>query len=437
MPTKDATELDAKATAKLLIDVLGEAEILQIARDCRFIKRQRDVTALGLLVACMSTLGSGVARWLADILRTFNAMTGKSVQYKPFHKQLSKRQFPEFIRRVLERILSELTMPVLESLPKGKLSKFVDIRLHDGSSFALKDDLAGVWPGRFTKVSPAAVELHVTMSALADNPVSIVLAADKDSERAYAPKATDLKGVLLLEDRGYQDRRFFRDTQDAGGFYIVRGTKNIVPTILTAHDESGRRLRHLEGKKLSWARLPAHHVDLEIEWSGKGQTYRGRLVVLYKKGKRNRKTFVYLHTNLSRTEFSIAEVGLLYRLRWQVELLFKEYKSHANLHRFDTVKAPIAEGLIWASIAVATLKRSITHMAERILQVELSTQRAAGAAKHYLDDVLRSLLQNGRFLIRVLRRTLHFFANNLRRAHPARDRKKGRLAAGLRHMAAA
>jgi IS4 transposase len=34
----------------------------------------------------------------------------------------------------------------------------------------------------------------------------------------------------------------------------------------------------------------------------------------------------YLHTNLERAEFSAQEVGILYPLRWQIELLFKECK---------------------------------------------------------------------------------------------------------------
>ena len=52
-----------------------------------------------------------------------------------------------------------------------------------------------------------------------------------------------------------------------------------------------------------------------------------------------------LVTNLARSRFSAEQVGQLYRLRWQVELLFKEWKSYANLHAFDTSKAGIAERL--------------------------------------------------------------------------------------------
>jgi hypothetical protein len=318
------------------------------------------------------------------------------------------------------------------------LAHFEEILVHDGTSFALKNALATKWPGRFKKLSPAAVELHVTMSVLSDNPVAITLAPDKEAERPFAPKASSMKNRLLLEDRGYQDRAFFVAVQTAGGFFIVRGTKSIRPTIRRAHDSKGNRLRHLEGKRLSWRILPRHDVDLEIDWTcDSGKIYSGRLVVFYAEGKRNKKTYVYLHTNLPRETFPARDVNVLYKLRWQVELLFKEWKSHANLHKFDTAKAPIAEGLIWASLLAAMLKRAITHAAERACGIGLSTQRAACSAKHFLDDILASILECGKQLLINLRAAFVFLAHNAMRAHPKRDRQSGRLAAGLRHVAAA
>lgn len=431
MPEKCATEVDAASISKQLIAALGEAEVLRVARQSRWLRRLRDITPVALVVACLSTLGASNATWIADILRTFNAFTGLSIRYKPFHNQLRKAAFPEFMRRLLERTLEKLTRPVLCPGLGSKLGKFRDILLHDGSSFALKDGLESEWPGRFTKISPAAVELHVTMSVFEDNPIQITLAPDKEAERALGPKAEDLRDCLLLEDRGYEHRQFFIDMQNAGGFFIVRGNKAIRPIVRRARDLRGRRLRHLEGKPLSWETLPSRSVDVEIEWRKGTQTYRGRLVALYKRGQRSEKTFVYLHTNLDRVEFSALEVGELYRLRWQVELLFKECKSHANLHRFDTEKSAIAEGLIWASMLVVVLKRVITHAAQLLVGIELSTQRAASCAKHVLDNILRCLLVSRHELAGSLVRACVFLGENARRAHPARDRRRGRLSSGL------
>jgi len=52
-----------------------------------------------------------------------------------------------------------------------------------------------------------------------------------------------------------------------------------------------------------------------------------------------------------------AAVARLYRLRWQIGLCVKEWKSYANLHRFDIANPPIAAGLIWASPCAAILRR--------------------------------------------------------------------------------
>lgn len=438
MAKRDIATREVTTLGRKLSEVLSDAEVEKVARRCGFLQRRREIAPAALLIACLSTLGAGTAAWLADILRAFNALTRKAVRYKPFHNQLSKRKFPIFMHAILERVLAKLTAPVLESLPKGKLAQFSEVLCHDGTSFALKDTLAKKWPGRFTKVTPAAVELHVTMSVLSDNPVAITLAADKESERRFAPEAKSLKKRLILEDRGFEDRVVFADTREAEGFFIVRGKKNSRPIIRSARDEDGRRLPRLEGRRLKWRMLPRHTVDLDIEWKiNSRRTYCGRLVAIYIERGSNKKSYTYLHSNLSRTTFTAHEVGRIYRLRWQIELLFKEWKSYANLHKFDTTKSPIAEGLIWASLLTATIKRAITHAAERACGIPLSTRRAACSAKHFLDAILASILESAVRLLADIRSAFAFLAENAPRAHLKRDQRSGRLAMELRHVGAA
>src|SRR5260370_11801889 len=102
-----------------------------------------------------------------------------------------------------------MSRPVLSAGLGSKLGRFRDMLQHDGSSFALKDGLKKQWPGRFTKISPAAVELHVTMSAFDDNPIQITLAPDKEAERALGPMAEDLRHSLLPHHPAYHPPPFF------------------------------------------------------------------------------------------------------------------------------------------------------------------------------------------------------------------------------------
>ena len=118
--------------------------------------------------------------------------------------------------------------------------------------------------------------------------------------------------------------------------------------------------------------------------------------------------------------------------RWGIELLFKEWKSYANLHAFDTANAGIVEGLIWAAIGAATLKRYLAHATQRVMGVETSTRKTAMCATHVLGDILEALLSGGhRALLATFERAVRYLAVNATRAHPNRDRRTGRLQLGL------
>jgi len=428
---KNATKITPASIANALDRVLGKERVDKAAKQSRFLRRKRVLLPYALVLALISTLGMGKADWIADILRSYNGLVEGQFRYKPFHKRLAHWTFEIWMRRLLELALTHLVVPVLEPIAGDKLALFKDIIIHDGSSLAIKASLKKQYPGRFTKTSPAAVELHVSVSGFRGAPTSITLAADKEAERHFRTEPHCACGCLLLLDRGYQDQKYFQQIQTAEGFFIIRGTKNIRPFIVEARDLQGRRLKKLQGKYLSPRRLPRHDVDLQIRM-GKWQ---GRLVVLYRPGRRNQKLYTYLHTNLG-PQFTLTDVGNLYRFRWQVELLFKEWKSYANLHRFNTGKKAIVEGLIWASILAAVVKRYITQAAALATRSDLSTQRAAASTFQYLPDIIRALAHSCRTsLLNAIRNALGFLTNNARRAHPDRDRTRGRLQAGLRPVA--
>lgn len=139
-----------------------------------------------------------------------------------------------------------------------------------------------------------------------------------------------------------------------------------------------------------------------------------------------------LMNNLSRERFAERDVLRVYRLRWQVELYFKELKSYANLHAFSTCKPHIAEGLIWASLCVAFLKRFFAHSCQQATaQTAISTRRVAMCSHAFLGAFFRCLRAGFRNLRAVLLEIFAFLAANARRANPRRERKTGRLALDL------
>ena len=123
------------------------------------------------------------------------------------------------------------------------------------------------------------------------------------------------------------------------------------------------------------------------------------------------------------------------KLRWQVELLFKEWKSHNNLHRFDTEKETIAESLIWSSLAASSMKRFLAHAAEHLLEVVISTRKAAMPSAYALPDLFRALRHgDGPWYRRTFSAMRRYLGRNAKQAHPKRDARTGRSRLGLKSV---
>lgn len=425
MPTLSTTELTK--LSHTLGRALAAAAVNQLGRDTGQAQRLRTVTPHRLFLALVSTLGSGRVESLADLLRAFNHQNGVDVAYKAFYNRLARIGFATFMRGMLARLLDQLRVQTLTPEGQKAVARFTDIVIHDGSSFALTSALAGTFPGRFTTIEPAAVEIHATYSGFADEVRRVQIAPDAKAERPFLPEASTLTNQLLLADRGYPSVAYFEAVAAHGGSFIVRLTRSYDPWVRTAWVE-GQRTPVPTPLRLS--RFLAQHtgqrLDLDVDFRVGPRVVGFRVVVV--PGREAAMT--RLCTNLPRTPFSVDLVGRLYRFRWQIELCFKEWKSYANLHQFDTANAHIAEGLIWASLCAAVLKRFLAHAAQRVGGTAMSTRRVAMCAHHILDALVAALLL-GAGLRGTLRRGLTFLLANARRANPDRDRRTGRLRTGL------
>ncbi len=406
--------------------VLSPETVNRLGRTVRFCRRERVITPYRLALSLLASCATMRVETLADIQRTFNALFGTTVAYKPFHNQLAKCQFGDFMRELVASMLEHWVVQVLRAKPGGAFGEFTRIVIQDGSSFGLKETLSEIYPGRFKSKGPAAVELHVSMDLLEESLTQVVLTPDTFTERAELPSAEELRGSLLLADRGYFDVKYLKKLGKHDAHFVVRGFISINPTVLAGYHEDGTPVRGVADKALQDIKKPKRKMlDLDVQWGSGESAFRARVLVSWNAKK---KEYRYLVTNLARERYSVAQITQAYRLRWQIELLFKECKSYANLHAFDTSNASIAEGLIWAAIGAALLKRLLAHTTQLLKGVEISTRKVAMCAHHVLGDIFAVLAaERPRRLNRAFEVALEYLAVNARRAHPKRDRKTGRL----------
>jgi len=412
--------------------VFSESLLNACGKDVRFCRRQRVITPFRLGLALTATCASQPVETLADFHRGFNALWGTTITYKAFYNQVAKPRFADFARAMTSRLIGDMTLKVLGFAKGRAFAEFCHIVIQDGSSFAIHDGLREVFPGRFKVVKPAAVELHTTMDLLCDAPTTVVLTPDTTNEQAFLPEPASLRASLLLADRGYLDLHYMRRVQDEGGFFIIRAKAGMNPQVVEAFREDGTRLRSLRNKPLKaiHTKLPKRQrVELVVEWQVEERPLRLRLLISWN---RQTKEFCYLLANLPAQRYRLDMIYRAYKWRWQVELLFKEWKSYANLHAFDTENPAIVEGLIWTAIAAAALKRFLAYMTQLLTEVPMSTRKVAMCAVHVLGGIIHALKTwDMAGLYDALEGAITYLACHAQRAHPERDRQTGRAQLGL------
>jgi hypothetical protein len=262
MPPTELTKLSHVLGRALAVDAVN-----QLGRDTGQAQRLRTVTPHRLFLALVSTLGSGRVESLADLLRAFNHQNGVEVAYKAFYNRLARIGFATFMRGMLARLIDQLRLQTLTPEGEKAVARFKDIVIHDGSSCALKSGLSARFPGRFTTIEPAAVELHATYSGFADEVSRVQIAPDAQAERPLLPDPATLVDRLLFADRGYPSVAYFEAVAAHGGAFIVRLTRSYDPWVRAAW-VAGRRITVSTPIRLS--RFLAEHAgqraDLDVDF---------------------------------------------------------------------------------------------------------------------------------------------------------------------------
>jgi len=121
-----------------------------------------------------------------------------------------------------------------------------------------------------------------------------------------------------------------------------------------------------------------------VQWQVDGYPLCRRLLLSWNP---RTKSFGSLLTNLPPKRYPREGICRAYKWRWPVAILFKEWKSYAHLHAFDTAKVAIVEGLMWTAIPAAALKRFLAHMPQLLAEGPMSTRKVALCAVHVLERV--------------------------------------------------
>jgi hypothetical protein len=296
------------------------------------------------------------------------------------------------------------------------LRRFNGVYLRDATVISLPDCLAGPFPGRTSRDGkPCAaiklvLEVEVSTGQFTDASLLGGLANDKTAEVAHKPLP---KGALLLEDMGFLCGERLLEYMLQGVYFLTR-----VPcwTAFFQRKARGKGFERLdvvawlrqakgccverqvyvfhEGKlklRLLASRVPEEVAQARREAVRKEAKGRGRPV---SQRKLELCEWNILVTNAPREKLSAYNGWEVRRVRWQIELVFKAFKSEGGIERTQARKrdrvltelyakllAMVVQQWCLLSAGYVTLRHSLRRASKHVRERAGALLRALGSAR--------------------------------------------------------
>ena len=270
----------------------------------------------------------------------------------------------EFIKQIM---LSFLQKIILETKNKiDFLEDFESIRIKDSTSFQISSSMVGKFKSSDNENSTAMIRIQFEYDLKTGHiyDFSLHSSAEQDTTDAILTVENINKNDLILRDLGYIVNSVLTSIDKKGAFFVNRfnSTANCyeseeskIPIDLSKIQKKliKYRIQSIEKKVFIGAkdRIPVRMIiellpdaqvkerirKLKRKQSRKGITYSAEY---YSRIRLN----VYI-TNASSLVLPLEKIRQLYRLRWQIELVFKVFKSIGKIelnkkmkaHRFETM----------------------------------------------------------------------------------------------------
>ena len=331
----------SQAIQSVLTDVADEA-----ARATNFIKRQVKVTGSNFCqTLVMGWLGNPEAT-LEDLCQTA-AVVGLEITPQGLEQRFTK-EAAEFMKRELEEAMAQVIQTEPVAIPI--LQRFKGVYLSDSSTISLPNELAGVWAGcgNQSGTGNAALKLETRIDMLRGDIDGPIIVDGRTNDRKAARQHTRLpKGSLSIADLGYwklddlaekssNDVYWLSHPQVGTIIYDENGVRGSLADLMSKKNGNQVDINILLGANHKIpCRLLASRVSPEVE----AERRRKLNKQAKKKGQSVSKARLALTrwtmfvTNLGEIMLSVREALVLGRMRWQIELLFKLWKSHGQIDK--------------------------------------------------------------------------------------------------------
>jgi hypothetical protein len=393
--------------------------------------RQRTGTALRLMLTVVEAFLLGQTLSFASLRAIFVRRFG-FIRSCPFQKRFKQASAAAFFRAALEQVVGSVVAAAGLAL-SGPLSAFDDVRVYDGTGQRVPPRGRAALPG--CSAGKAGTKWLMGYSIKTGLLEHGLCGAETASEtplwRALVPKFT--RGVLYLFDLGFFERQLFTDAKAAGAHVLMRLKSNANIRVVSHLLDAGSQ--KTPGWSLKYylqcvSRRRGTVFDLDVIWGKGKEAIALRLVGVV----HTSSTIRWYLTTVPRELLGAEQVIQAYRLRWLVELLFREIKQAADLGRSFTADKNAVEALTYGAMLAHVLVRSLRIQAALANEIPLEQLRPLAClhvARAYARDIVDGLASlSHEVWTRTARAVSAVLLALARELKPSRSRPRVALALG-------
>lgn len=284
-----------------------------------------------------------------------------------------------FFKKVLEVVLNNI-FTGHTSLLSSKA--FQAMKIKDSTCFQLPESYKTIYPGSGGEGSEAGMRIQFEYDLFSGSITDLSLHAFNRQDVVNARETIDQvnEGELIVRDLAYFSQMDIIGEITARHGYFIAKLSPSIKKILISNDQQDysridfeQLLERMNKKGLQRTEYQAligenkHQVRLLIEVVP-DQVYEQRLRKATKKSRSLKKEYkarmrlnIYI-TNVNNEQLSHQAIQEIYRLRWQIELMFKTWKSYAKMAETKPMKCRRFECLLLGKLIWFALQCRLVHI---------------------------------------------------------------------------
>lgn len=420
--------------------IFSQELVDKIARKSRFIKRNGKIDASTFLAFNVLLSSDLCNKSLSTLCGRLAANYGVSLSPQALNERFNNEAVD-----FMQKIFADMVLSQNEILKKQKNNiVFKRILINDSTSISLPDKFALEYKGSGGSSSKSAIKIQLQYDLLSGNFLCCDFFSGTVNDYNYLNEMNSqtMSGDLRLADLGYYKVDYLKQIDSKGAFYISK-LKSTTSLYIKNSDvkrrKNGSIIKSSEYKKIDIFEIikplaDGEIIELKDIHIGSKKELKNRLIITKlseenkmkrvkkqlnavrpNRGKINNRNTAWTSvnayiSNISEDVISTEQIHDIYSLRWQIEIMFKVWKSIFNVANVKNVKIERFKCFLYGRLISLLLASQIVFTAKDVIyekdNKDISILKSFSLVNEYFisikTDIFSSELKKLSFLNNII-----------------------------------